>query len=213
MGACEPSYERAKHLVENALLCDDFEKVFREIGELLISGGHVRCERQRSIVRCAAFMVKVAVAAPTRFAVSVALFAGSSLILGLRRLMPSLEHVTFKVPTAGGRRYAETIVRLAEYSERPAERLAHLASVNVSSAITDYMTRIASGLREYGTGLTHRRSRTNSQLCPQPAEEDMRALALRSDFDPRADIWLAHWRARHAACFSSGHRQWCPLRR
>jgi hypothetical protein len=46
-------------------------------------------------------MVKVAVsvAAPTVLAVPVAVFGGSSLTLGRRKLMPSLEQVTFSVPT------------------------------------------------------------------------------------------------------------------
>jgi hypothetical protein len=43
-------------------------------------------------------MVKTAFAPPAVRARSVAV-DGSSLTLGLRRLMPSLEHVTFKVPT------------------------------------------------------------------------------------------------------------------
>jgi hypothetical protein len=46
-------------------------------------------------------MVKVAVslAAPTVLAVPGAVFGGSSLTLGRRKLMPSLEQVTFSVPT------------------------------------------------------------------------------------------------------------------
>ena len=46
-------------------------------------------------------MVKVAIspAAPTVLAVPVAVFGGSSLTFGRRKLIPSLEQVTFSVPT------------------------------------------------------------------------------------------------------------------